>query len=186
MNAPNVKKSRRSFILVCVAFILPIVLAKLALEQQWFNYGVTNKGQLIERELTVADLGLNAESFNGKWLMVYVVSSPCTSYCQQVFQNVNNTYVALGKEMPRVIPVALSNEDFSKLVLDNDLSKKWILENSNSISDELLVKPQILLVDTLGNIILTHEIPANAEQLPFFGKAILADFKKLLKYSRIG
>ena len=49
-----------------------------------------------------------------------------------------------------------------------------------------ITQSQVLIVDPLGNVILSHLPPKNVEQLPQFGKAILADFKKLLKYSRIG
>ena len=46
--------------------------------------------------------------------------------------------------------------------------------------------PQIFIVDPLGNIFLSHQIPVNADQLPQFGKQILADMKKVLKYSKVG
>jgi len=35
-------------------------------------------------------------------------------------------------------------------------------------------------------VFLSHRIPDNSEQLPQFGKQILADMKKLLKYSKVG
>ena len=51
---------------------------------------------------------------------------------------------------------------------------------------QYIAKPQIFIVDPLGNVFLTHQLPENTEQLPQFGKQILADMKKLLKYSKVG
>ena len=45
---------------------------------------------------------------------------------------------------------------------------------------------QILVADPQGNVFLSHEIPEKDSELSAFGKQILADMKKLLKYSRIG
>ena len=64
--------------------------------------------------------------------------------------------------------------------------KKWHIQAMPALAKATIAQSQVLIVDPLGNVILSHMPPANAEQLPAFGKAILADFKKLLKYSRIG
>jgi hypothetical protein len=61
MSSSKLNKSRRSMLILLAVFIIPIALAKLALNQQWFNYGVTNQGQLIKNELTLAQLGLNID-----------------------------------------------------------------------------------------------------------------------------
>ena len=52
-NKSNPKKSRRSLFLVLATFALPIILAKVALEAQWLDMGVTNKGTLLTNELTL-------------------------------------------------------------------------------------------------------------------------------------
>ena len=179
-------KGKQSLLLLCAAFIIPIVLAKLALEQQWFNYGVTNQGQLLEQELTLTDLGLSVEDYEHKWLLIYNLPEQCDINCQQVLHSVNNTYIALGKEMPRVTPIALTNESLNAEALSQINQEKWLFKPLNSQANELLKTPQILIVDTLGNVVLSHALPKTESDMPAFGKAILADFKKLLKYSRIG
>ena len=63
------KKSRRSMIMVIGAFVLPIVLAKLALTQNWLEYGVTNKGTLFENELTLEKLGLEEPALQKSWFV---------------------------------------------------------------------------------------------------------------------
>lgn len=61
-------KSRRNLLLVIAVFVLPIVLAKLALTQNWLEYGVTNKGTLVENELTLQELGIVDDELNNMWL----------------------------------------------------------------------------------------------------------------------
>jgi len=186
MSSSELNKSRRSMLILLAVFIVPIVLAKLALNQQWFNYGVTNQGELLENELTLAKLGLAVSDFDHQWLMLYTLPKDCDLQCEKVFVSVNNTYIALGKEMPRVKPVALTQQDLSTVQTDKIQVKKWHIQTMPTLAKDVVKQSQVLIVDPLGNVILSHIPPSDAEQLPQFGKAILADFKKLLKYSRIG
>ena len=186
MSVSQKTKSRRSMLLVLVAFLLPIVLAKLALEQQWFNYGVTNKGQLLENELTLDKLGLDKADFDKHWLLVYALPYDCDSHCEKVLVGVNNTFIALGKEMPRVKPVALTQHQLTDAQLGKIRHASWHIQDMPSLTKNLVQPPQVLIVDPLGNVILAHQPPHEADGLPQFGKNILADMKKLLKYSRIG
>ena len=186
MSSSELKKSRRSMLILLAVFIIPVLLAKLALDQQWFNYGVTNKGQLIENELTLAKLGLNVDDFDHHWLMLYTLPENCDQQCERVLVSVNNTYIALGKEMPRVKPGALTQKQVTAEQTDKIQINKWHLQAMPMQAKNEIKQSQVLIVDPLGNVILRHLPPAKPEQLTVFGKAILADFKKLLKYSRIG
>jgi len=186
MSSSQLNKSRRSMLILLAVFIIPIVLAKLALSQQWFNYGVTNQGQLIENELTLAKLGLDVGDFDHQWLMLYTLPENCDQQCEKTLVSVNNTYIALGKEMPRVKPVALTQQALSVKQTDKIQLKKWHIQTMPALAKAAITQSQVFIVDPLGNVILSHVPPSSAEQLPQFGKAILADFKKLLKYSRIG
>ncbi len=181
----NKVKSRRSLIMVLVAFVLPIVLAKLALEQNWLEYGVTNKGQLVEGELTLKKLGLNKSDFDQQWLILYVMPTNCDAHCEQTLESVHNSYVALGKEMPRVTPVALS-QGFTEQQLSRVSKSQWQVITMPSLTKNIIPTAQILVADPQGNIFLSHQIPEKSDQLGAFGKQILADMKKVLKYSRIG
>lgn len=186
MSSSELKKSRRSMLLLIAVFAVPVILAKLALEQQWFNYGVTNQGQLVENELTLAELGLNVEDFDRQWLMLYSLPEQCDLQCEKTLISVNNTYVALGKDMKRVKPVALTQVPLTDEQSKTIQVKKWHIQTMPLQAENTLTQSQVLIVDPLGNIILSHVPPLETEQLAGFGKAILADFKKLLKYSRIG
>jgi hypothetical protein len=185
-NKSNPKKSRRSLFLMVAAFALPIILAKLALEQQWLDTGVTNKGTLLANKLTLEQLGLKTTDFEQHWLIMYSLPKSCAINCQDTLEAVHNTYVALGKEMPRVFPVALYQNKLSDEQHQKISQSKWQLLAMPEQAKQYIAKPQVFIVDPLGNVFLSHQLPANIEQLPQFGKQILADMKKLLKYSKVG
>lgn len=180
------KSNRRNFLLMIAIFVLPIVLAKFALEGQWLATGVTNKGTLITGELTLEDLGLDKSTFTQHWLIIYNLPVNCVEDCQKTLATVHNTYVALGKDKPRVLPVALYQNELSSEQLQHIAKSKWQLLAMPTKAKAHIHKPQILIVDPLGNVFLSHQIPETTEQLPQFGKQILADMKKLLKYSKVG
>jgi len=179
-------KSRRTLILVLAVFIIPVILAKLALSEHWFNYGVTNKGKLVEHEITLEKMGLASADFEKKWLMIYLLPSHCEQLCKQTLHGVDNTYVALGKEMDRVQPVILAHHDLTAEQRQQFQENRWSVKATPALTKQLFKEQQVLIVDTLGNIVLSYTPPDNDQSLPLFGKSILADFKKLLKYSKIG
>ncbi len=186
LNKSNPKKSRRSLFLVLATFALPIILAKVALEGQWLDMGVTNKGTLLTNELTLEQLGLKTTDFEQHWLIIYSLPEQCSIHCQQTLETVHNTYVALGKEMPRVFPVALYQNELSTEQRQKISQSKWQLLAMPEQAKQQIVTSQIFIVDPLGNVFLSHQLPENTKQLPQLGKQILADMKKLLKYSKVG
>jgi len=179
-------KNRRILLMVVAVFALPIILAKFALNGDWLATGVTNKGNLLTNELTLEQLGIDKSAFENQWLILYPLPESCNLDCQKTLETVHNTYVALGKEMPRVSPVALYQNEFSGEQLQHISQSKWQLLAMPTATKQRINKAQVLIVDPLGNVFLSHQIPNDMEQLPQFGKQILADMKKLLKYSKVG
>lgn len=183
MTDLETKKSRKTFILVVLAFVVPIVLAKIALTQKWFNYGVTNKGNLLANELTIKDLGLDKSEINEGWSIIYFVPADCSKSCEATLHGINNAHIALGKELPRVSPISLSTSVMSTEQQKLANSKYWIkLDNKTNLLNE----NKVWIADPLGNVMLSFEPPMSEDDVPTFGKAIVADLKKLLKYSKIG
>ena len=179
-------RNRRSLLLLLSVFILPILLAKLALENQWLDLGVTNQGKLLDQPLTLNELGIEQSEFGKQWLIIYRLPSVCLEQCLHSIEVVHNSYVALGKDMPRVSPVLLKQNIFSAEQNRQLAKSQWQILALTPQMNDLLQEPQVLIADPLGNIILTHQLPENVEQQPAFGKAIIADMKKLLKYSKVG
>ena len=180
------KQNRRMLMLVVAVFALPIILAKFALNGDWLATGVTNNGTLLTNELTLEKLGIDNDEFNQQWMLLYSLPKNCDFVCQKTLETVHNTYVALGKEMPRVSPVALYQRELSAEQVQQISKSQWHLLPMPAKAKQYIDKPQVLIVDPLGNVFLSHTIPNDIEQLPQFGKKILADMKKLLKYSRVG
>ncbi|MEW6993979.1 hypothetical protein AADZ84_06930 [Colwelliaceae bacterium MEBiC 14330] len=179
-------KSRRSFLLLLSVFILPVILAKLALEKEWLNTAVTNQGTLLTQPFTLNDLGLSDEGLNNQWLIIYRLPDICNKLCLESIEIVHNSYVVLGKDMPRVTPVLLTKNIFSAEQSKQLSKSQWQRVQLTPQMNHLLITPQILIADPLGNIILSHQHPEQAQQQALLGKAIIADMKKLLKYSKVG
>jgi len=185
-NQVSKHRNRRSLLLLLLVFILPILVAKLALENQWLDLGVTNQGKLLDQPLTLNELGIDESEFVNKWLIIYRLPNVCPDICLHSIEAVHNSYVALGKDMPRVSPVLLNKNIFSPQQSKQLAKSQWKIFTLTSQMNNLLLEPQVLIADPLGNIILRHQLPETIEQQAAFGKAIIADMKKLLKYSKVG
>jgi len=182
----STNSSRRSLFLLITVFILPILLAKLALDNQWLKLGVTNQGKLLTQPLTLNELGFNQTAFAKQWLIIYRLPKVCPELCLHNIETVHNSYVLLGKDMPRVSAVLLKENIFSVQQNKQLAKSQWHILALTSQMNNLLQAPQVLIADPLGNIILRHQLPDKMAQQAAFGKAIVADMKKLLKYSKVG
>lgn len=183
-----IKRSRTSFIMLLVVFGVPIVMAKLALQFNWLDYGVTNQGELLTQELHVSHLGFTHESVPNEkqWLMMHVLPKSCDEFCQQLLVGINNTYVALGKGMPRVTPVGLYQTAPTDKQLTSIRSHDWVFSSAQPLTLKNADTQKLYLVDPLGNVFMQYNLPTEQEEITVFGKAVLADMKKLLKYSKVG
>ena len=185
-NHTSQKRNRRSLLLLITVFILPILLAKLALDNQWLNLGVTNQGKLLAQPLTLKELGIDESELAKQWLIIYRLPNTCPDICLHSIETVHNSYVVLGKDMPRVSAVLLNKNIFSAQQEKQLAKSQWKILALTPQMSNLLLEPQVLIADPLGNIILRHQLPEKMEQQAAFGKAIVADMKKLLKYSKVG
>ena len=190
----SVHKNRRSLILLITVFVLPILLAKLALNNQWISTGITNQGKLLTQPLTLSELGIDNEAFAKQWLIIYRPPNNCSTACLQSIETIHNSYVSLGKDMPRVTPVLLNNNNFSHEQNSRLAESQWLMQTITPNIESLLAESQVVIVDPLGNLILRHSPPhqvnvqgeqSNKQQADF-GKGIITDMKKLLKYSKVG
>ncbi|TWX66314.1 hypothetical protein ESZ36_15720 [Colwellia demingiae] len=185
-NHASQKRSRRSLLLLITVFILPILLAKLALDNQWLNLGVTNQGKLLAQPLTLQELGIDESELAKQWLIIYRLPNKCPEMCLHSIETVHNSYVALGKDMPRVSAVLLKENIFSAQQSKQLAKSQWKILALTPQMNNLLHGPQVLIADPLGNVILRHQLPEQEQLQAAFGKAIVADMKKLLKYSKVG
>lgn len=174
-------------LLLAAAFILPVVLAKLALENDWFNKAATNKGQLLQPPLDFSPIGSQSEP---KWRLVYVLPQHCAAACKNAIYSINQVRQALGRQVDRLNAVVLSTDNSDQTVLS---------KLGQSDFERLVTHPKqlqqvfgkvsvdgIYLVDTLNNVVLYYPSFADQQQTIMQSREILADIRKLLKLSRIG
>jgi hypothetical protein len=140
-------RNRRSLLLLVSVFILPILLAKLALENQWLDLGVTNQGKLLDQPLTLNELGIDQSEFAKQWLIIYRLPNVCPEICLHSIETVHNSYVALGKDMPRISPVLLKENIFSAQQNKQLAKSQWQILTLTSQMSNLLQKPQVLIAD---------------------------------------
>jgi hypothetical protein len=176
------------FIFIAV-FTLPVILAKLALEYQWFNQAATNKGQLLEPTLDMSNLSSNA--YPPSWKFLYVLPENCLEACQNAIYSLNQLWSALGKEQDRVesVVVIVSNSDQMALNKIAEYKHIRIIEADEQSVNQVFkdVKTNgIFIVDTLNNIILRYPTQEDPQQAVLHSRDLLSDMRKVLKLSRIG
>lgn len=186
MSVVKNNRAKIAFIIVIVVFALPVVLAKLALHFQWFNYGVTNYGQLYASEKNLADLSLQKYAIKEQWHILYYPAENCQQKCTQALTTLNSTYVLLGKEIPRVTPIILTETAFFENHRDKLTHHKWQHWPLTKEAGLELSEGDVVIVDPLGNLVVKHLTPTDDSEIVSMGKKVLADMKKLLKYSRVG
>ena len=184
----NKTSNRITAILLVLVFALPLVLAKFALEGDWFNRGATNRGTLLEPPIELESL---LKKDKPLWRIVYALPEVCDNRCENALYSVNQVWLASGKEKPRIEPTLIVTESSNPQKLSEiTVNAEWLVVNT---SDEYLTKvfnkqavSGIFVADTLGNIILRYPLQNEQQQAVLKSRDILADLKKLLKLSRIG
>lgn len=188
MAESAVKKRSKTPLLLIIVFVLPVILAKFALDNDWFNRGATNKGQLLDPAL---DLTLIGEDLQPKWRIIYKLPNNCDVKCDNALYSLNQIWIALGRESDRVESLVIADQQsdqgkFSELEEHPTLVLlKSNQQNVNKVFKDVSADG-IFLVDTLGNVILRYPTYLEEEQAVLQSRDILADLRKLLKLSRIG
>lgn len=194
------RKNKITIIALVVVFVLPVILAKVALENEWFNKAATNRGELLSPPI---DFAQDFAKLPPLWRLVYVLPEKCDATCRNALYAMGQIHIALGKHMDRVepliittenselaalqvIPVTTANHDEIALGQHKELKtlqlpKKNVNEMFKNISPN-----GIFIVDTLNNGMLKHPLYPEKEQAVQGSRDILSDIKKLLKLSRIG
>ncbi|WP_438865535.1 hypothetical protein [Neptunicella sp.] len=182
--------NKKSMLILAVIFLLPVILAKLALEFDWFNKGVTNKGQLLDPVLDMTSL-YPSDTAPAIWRIIYVMPAQCEQSCQNALYSLNQVWIALGRENERVNSLVLvtgtsDKEAVEQLKLMPNLKVLQTTEQSINQVFKDTATDGIFVVDTLQNIILRYDLQQEQQQAVMHSREILADIKKLLKLSRIG
>jgi hypothetical protein len=166
-------KSKTFFSLFAALAGVPLLLAYLILELNWFTPAATNKGEFLPKEVSV-DLKLEKPT----WSIVYQPQkNDCDQQCEELLYGLNQTYIALGKLQKRVNAWVMA-ENF-------DISD-FPAAQLNKTTNPELSNDYIYIVDPRGKVILRYAGTTNREETIKTSKDILSDLKKLLNYARIG
>ncbi|WP_299489956.1 hypothetical protein [uncultured Shewanella sp.] len=181
MNSPK-QNGKNTLLILLLAFILPVAVAKLVLSMDLYRGGATNNGTLIAADTTYASLAMKNPKPQ-QWQILYLLPKDCQQKCQNRLYILQQSHTALGKEKDRVHPVIMLDEhsDISAL-----LPYQFITHSVNSKLAALLSEQKLIIVDPLGSLIMSYPIVLNKDAQIMQGKALIADLRKLLKLSRIG
>lgn len=178
----SLNRSRRTLIIVLIAFLLPVIVAWVILDQHWYQAG-TNKGTLLANPISLTD----TEALPNGWKLGYVAPEQCGNRCQNTLYVMNQIDVAVGKDTDRVTPVVLAQgaaantePHLERLNIDRTTAPQLIAQLSDLPADSLFI------IDPLNNVMLYYPTHTDKEAMILEGKNVLADLRKLLKLSRIG
>lgn len=194
------KKNKIAIIALVVVFVLPVILAKVALENDWFNKAATNRGELLSPPI---DFSSDFADLPPLWRLVYVLPENCDVTCKNALYAMGQIHIALGKHMDRVEPLIIttnnsqlaalkvpdiSPENGTEVVQGQHKALKTLQIPEKNVNEMFKsVSPNgIFIVDTLNNGMLKHPLYPEKEQAVQASRDILLDIKKLLKLSRIG
>jgi len=182
------KNNKNSLFIMIAVFVLPVVLAYMALKFNWFNEASTNKGELLQPVIEAQSLLQNSEA---KWHLLYVIPQQCDEACENAIYSVTQIYQATGKESDRVSKLFIQTELSSQQALDKIRVQHGahVLQKSLKNVNELFQKTDInaiFISDTLHNIVLRYPTTQSENDAIMDSRNILADLRKLLKLSRIG
>ncbi|WP_064606295.1 hypothetical protein [Photobacterium sp. J15] len=178
-------KKHGTLLLLLAVFLLPLGLAKLVLDLNWYQGGVTNRGQLLASPLASEWLGQS-----GKWQLVYLMPDECDEGCAGALFNLRQIPQAVGAGQERVDALVLVAE--SKL---SELQAEFLQGLEPKRVPEYVITQlhtleygshAIYIADPLGNVMMAYPLVKGKDAVLAQGKDLLRDLKRLLKVSKIG
>lgn len=204
-HAVNVRKNRKTLILLFVMFITPVLLAYAAYFGSWFSGPSAVQGELIEAsQITdIEDYAIfktNGEKYTGKeletlyWWILPIQSARCNQTCVNLnLQTVHRTHIGLGKEASRINELVIFEKGYeldagSFPQATSEFSSIGIKAIDTTHSGKGLDLPAnyIYLVDPLGNIFMKYPLVKDEKEAPIVSGQMRKDILHLFKYSRLG
>ncbi|MCJ8272955.1 MAG: hypothetical protein MJK04_26600 [Psychrosphaera sp.] len=178
---------RKGLLTLFGTFAAPFALAAIVYQMGWFNPGVTNKGEFLDKEVTLNWI-LPEDAADTQWKILYHIPTNCDQTCTNVLFSLHQGYQALGKLQEKAHPVAIRTTDtsISQQQLKEGYGYIEILEQQSKQQATLsqLSSDFVYLVDPFGKVILRYKAVAEKQQMIMITKDWIADLKRLLKYSR--
>lgn len=201
VNQPIPPRSRTQVWILVAVFFAPLIVAFVLYYglDGWRPSGGTNHGELIHPPVQLPEIPLStqqgdrhpADLLRGKWTLVYIGSGACDARCREALTLIRQSRLALNDDMTRVQRLFLvtrdccdesylASEHAGLLVAQLDQEATPIERVFAAATPEPLEEAgRIYIVDPHGNLMMSY--PRDAEP-----EGLLADLKKLLKFSHIG
>jgi hypothetical protein len=183
VSPPSVTRGRLILVGIIGLFAIPVIIAQAILSFQWYQAGVTNKGDLIEPYYSFEQLPIDNPHV-ASWQLVYVVPDQCDSNCKEQISMLYQSYVSLGKYQGRVVPMVFQTRDSDQSVLElENIGISQILMDSR---DMPVSTGDFIIIDPLGQWVMKFSNMDQDDPSQQHFKYLLSDFKKMLKLSRVG
>jgi len=177
-----------NLVLLLLLFVLPVVVAKLVLDNHWYQGGAINRGQLLDEPVVTDWLGMR-----GKWQLVYLLPESCDARCQGALFNLRQVPQAMGAEQERIISLVLvSGQGDTGLPSAEQVQAggSTVLAAPDPVLAQIRAlefgAQAIYISDPQGNVMLAYPLVEGQTQVLAQGKDMLRDLKRLLKVSKIG
>ncbi|WP_299802837.1 hypothetical protein [uncultured Shewanella sp.] len=180
MNSPK-KNGKRTLILLLLAFVLPVMAAKIVLSFDLYQGGATNKGQLLD-SISYTNLAM-ANPQPQEWQLLYQLPSHCGAICEDRLYILQQSHTALGRNQDRVHTIIMVNQQSDTSALTGF---DFVTATPSKQLSQLLDQQELVIVDPLGSLVMSYPIAEDHQAQIMQGKALVADLRKLLKLSRIG
>ncbi len=171
--------AKKELYLLFLSFVLPIGLGTLFffLNPNYFAQDTVNFGTLIQPVITTEETDITldtTEQISGIWTMAYLTAADgCNTQCVETLDTLATTRLLLNEDMRRLRIITLGSNALTKVpsaIISSSLEQKLTPYSSGTI----------FVIDPIGNILMYYDSKT------FDVKKVLKDFKRLLKYSRIG
>jgi cytochrome oxidase Cu insertion factor (SCO1/SenC/PrrC family) len=185
------RRARLQLIVLAAIFVLPIVLAWLALRFELISGTTVNYGTLVApRAVPNAPLvridgkPLRLSELRGKWILLQFDAPGCDSYCERKLYFMRQLRKALGTDMTRVERVWLLLGDGSPAPRLLEAIEGTQVARANDafagfFAEDGILTDHIYLVDPLGQWMMRYPRDPDPSRM-------LKDLQRLMKYSGSG
>ncbi len=199
---PQVKRARRTLVLLFIVFALPVVIAYALYFSGWRPEGSGNYGQLVQPPRPLPDLTLTTldsstirlEALRGKWSLVIFAAAECLKPCEANLDKMQRVVLAQGENAERVRPVFVVTDARARDWLHyaiKDYPGTLVLTGPppavRALSAHFALAPgaapeglnRLYLVDPIGNFMMSWPADADANR-------VRKDLARLLRVSQVG
>lgn len=189
MSNEKVARSRRTFIILVLVILSPIVISSILHRWNYHPEHTVNYGELLDvKPLQIMATNLEDNTIfrnrqlKGMWNLLIIDSGECDGYCQEKLYIIKQVRLAQHVDKDNVQRIWLINDDAKPVpeIIDKYKGTKLIHSQGKDLLNEFpFVGSQqdyIYVIDPMGNLMMRY--PKNPDP-----KKMIGDLKRLLKLS---